>query len=515
MNNKHSPALHPQSRVALLGCPIHGLVKGGQITLANSTTRAYPQPAGSFDMAGATWSVERPGVPAVTLTPEQAAEATASGWQWRNKAMLSGSQRQLYGKALGGWLYIDSAGDRWLVTNTLESQNTDFVSPLSGTVTLTRFGDFGKPAESHTYPVTLAGLGQEPSQPQPLKMYNIVFDLVEISSAGLDVYALSPDGARAAIMINTTSTNLPSIYGQDLHYRYALGWLELSISGLGASASVSLSVLRTRAQTLQAQETITGSLDDSTFAIVWFATGNASVVQTGRYIMGVHWSGAAWSDIAFEFDSTHSTDAPSPSSDGSTATRTVSESSSHVLSLTGPAGLVQLVAEAEGHVVQTATSPGGVRSIVGGHEGTYDGAAIVNTISWSALANELPFEWGFVAGGVGVPKFLPLGSQAGMQTDLLCAIQFFLRIDISADDGNVSDYVDVIRYSAQVFGFRRSKLRGVDGPTTATYSAVLTSTGVAGGKTQIPHMAGSRYYGSLCPHTGQAVWLETQAVCWV
>jgi hypothetical protein len=294
MNNKHHPARYPQSRVSLLGSPLHGLVKGGQITLANNATRAYPQPAGSFDMAGATYSVERPGMPAVSLTPEQAAEATANGWQWRNRAMLSGSQRELYGKPLGGWIYIDSAGDRWLVTNTIESQSTDFVTALSGTVTLTRFGDFGKPTESHTYSVSLTDLGQAPGQPEPLKMYNTFSSLVEISSAGLDVYALSPDGARAAIMINTTSQELPSIYGRDLHYRYALGWLELAITGAGAAAGVSLSVLRTRAQTLFVSATV---VNNTEFKNDGFLVGTLSDVYSWRYIMGCTgrgWGGLSW-----------------------------------------------------------------------------------------------------------------------------------------------------------------------------------------------------------------------------
>ena len=510
MNNKHSPALHPQSRVALLGCPIHGLVKGGQITLANSTTRAYPQPAGSFDMAGATWSVERPGVPAVTLTPEQAAEASTNGWQWRNRAMLSGAQRQLYAQVLGGWLYIDPAGDRWVVTNTIESQSTDFVSPISATVTLTRFGDFGLPAESHTYPVTLASLGQAPSQPDPLQMYDPFYSLVEIASAGLDVYALSPAGDRAAIMINTTADNLPSILGRDLHYRYALGWLELSIAGPGASASVSLGVLRTRAQTLQVSATVTNNTE---FKGDGFLVGTISDVYDWRYIMGMHWSGASWGEFAVSCAHTYFGEGDDlteiPLQGGGTAyTRDTFSEIQFAITLEGPAGSVVLSGAAT--TQETQYEEGAIWSFVGSSAGTVAGVDISATRNESGNTAPPPARQ--------IPSGLSISfnsTSENLQTELLTCIQSQLTIVANDDVAPWNHAIDIIRYSANVYGLRWSYMRGLDGPTDATFSAAVSPSGLHGGQAVIPQDRTQRYYGSWCPHTGQAVWRETQAVCWV
>lgn len=514
MNNKHSPARYPQSRVALVGTPLHGLVKAGSLTLPNSTSVPYPQPDASAgpDLAGAAWSVERPGVPTVPLTPEQQAEATANGWQWRNKAMLSGGKRQVYGKELNGWIYIDSAGDRWLVTTTLDGATTDFVSALSGTVTLARFGDFGKPAESYTYPVSLASVGQDSAQPGPLQWFDADFSVVDITSAGLTLYAISPTGGNAALMINVSADELPSTYGRDLHHRYALGWLELAISGVGAAAGITLSVLRSRATTLQAAAAESETFDVVTATTVNtdFEVGAWSSSATLKYIMGLHWVAGAWSDIAVDVAWSDSGSAPSPGLSSNPAVRTVADQSSFTITIGAPGGSVQIAASGSSSYTDTAGE--GYVTVAGSAESIFDGQEITKTRNTTI---DPPIDYVVPARKGDVPQFNFNTGSANLQSELLQALQFFMQITVAGDVVSINHYIDTIRYSAQLYGFRHSYLRGADGPATATFSPAVSPSGLHGARQSLPHAPLTRYYGAWCPHTEQAVWLETQAVCWV
>lgn len=222
------------------GCPWHGLVRAGVLTLPNGQTKAYPSPPPNERRTGDTFLVQVPGVPEVVRTPEEQAADTAAGRQWWNKAIISSGKFLLYGKSVDGWVYCDPDGARWRVDGlTFE--------PLSGNagswpVKLVRFGEFRGDEESYSHTVALGNLGQ--STPT----------LTNVSQTTLQVRDIAPDGSRAllAIVAQRGIFSGGGLWpdGSAARWMPALGWLELTISGKGAEAVLSLSVLHTRAQTI-------------------------------------------------------------------------------------------------------------------------------------------------------------------------------------------------------------------------------------------------------------------------
>lgn len=234
--------------IVLFGTPWHGPVQDGTLTLPNESTMTYPQPSDQatrnagdeeecdyYDaaVAGTSHLIAIPGLPAVARTTEEAAADAAAGRQWKNRALLSGGRMQLYGHPLTGWIYVDPAGDRWLVTC------PDFwpyphlpvhagESALETTVRLTRFGilplggDLPDP-ETYDYEVSLAA----------------GWVTLPLGTPALHrtVDAITRTGNKAVIGLHVGAGH------PDLH-----GALEVTISGAGDDATVALSVLRTFAE---------------------------------------------------------------------------------------------------------------------------------------------------------------------------------------------------------------------------------------------------------------------------
>lgn len=226
------------------GNPWHGPVLrvGSQfiLTLPNGQTMVYPTSVTSSRRTGDTYLVKVPGVADVVRTPEEAADDIARGRQWWNQAILSSQTFHLYGKALNGWIYCDPAGARWRVTGL----NNVGISSNSGSwsVTLTRFGEFQGEPQAFSYTVSLGDLGQAGPA------------LSNLASLQFQVRDLKPDGSGALVAIVATrgissESGLWPEFSSDRWFP-VVGWLELSISGAGATATLSLSVLHTRAETI-------------------------------------------------------------------------------------------------------------------------------------------------------------------------------------------------------------------------------------------------------------------------
>ena len=218
------------------GCPWHGPVTASWLTLPSGATRYYPQPAPSSftlgqttyysaDTYGSTHRVKVPGVAAVVRSPAEQADDTAAGREWRNEAILAGGKQQLYGQTLDGWIYIDPDGARWRVScpEFSEQASRSLSSPLPATVTLQRFGDLGRAPESYSYPISL-----------PLDAIGAA------GTAALIVDALRPDGSAAILNVHTRGT-----------LRVPFGFLEVTLDGPGAAATVGATVARTAAQVSQ------------------------------------------------------------------------------------------------------------------------------------------------------------------------------------------------------------------------------------------------------------------------
>lgn len=234
------------------GCPWHGLVErlsssSAHINLPNGQTKTWPVYALDGDATCDTVLVRVPGVPPVERTPEEQAADDAAGRQWWNQAILGGSAQRLHGRAINGWVYCDPAGRRWRVSK---------ISGTSGsyTVELQLFGELGRAAEIYSYPVSVADMGQ--STPS----------LNNLETLTLKLRDVCPDGSRALYAVRGTRplTSAPQWPPQtEARWIPALGWLEMSISGPGESATISLEVLVTRAQAVGVFEHDTGTRPDT------------------------------------------------------------------------------------------------------------------------------------------------------------------------------------------------------------------------------------------------------------
>ncbi|HSH29954.1 MAG TPA: hypothetical protein VK971_08630 [Thiohalobacter sp.] len=226
---------HAPAKLIGFGHPFHGLVQSGQLTLPNASTITYRQPSGSNPTAtgeGDTFHVAVPGISPIPRTPAQQSLDTANGWEWWNEAILSGSDRQLYGADGGGrWIYIDGNGYRWGVD--FPEGAYSFDSPFNETVSLYRHGVFAAPEQRHDYSVVMNDWGQD----------------TPVLNIG------SSDRVGKLFLVSTTQTGDQAIFAiakdSDVFIRYApMGFLLLSITGAGGSASINLSVLKTRQETL-------------------------------------------------------------------------------------------------------------------------------------------------------------------------------------------------------------------------------------------------------------------------
>lgn len=241
--DKHSPDKEALGRLGIVGHPWHGLCTNGVLALPNGTTKTYPQPA-----SGDAHVLRVPGVPEVTRTPEEAAADSAAGRTWLNYAILSGSACQLYSKALGAgrWIYADEAGDRWLVTTTLHGATVaGLESAGTITVTLARFGVVGGAPATYTHVVTVPALGQD----SPV-LYNpaVSTETILVKSAiSARLVTFNARGGAAAFRLGVDVPVL--LRNTQMQFR-PCGWLEIQISGAGSAALVTLSVLKTRAQTV-------------------------------------------------------------------------------------------------------------------------------------------------------------------------------------------------------------------------------------------------------------------------
>lgn len=155
---------------APFGCPYHGVVKGGQLTLPNGSIMDYPQQSSSIDEEdnrcleiAPSWA---PG--SYPLTFEEQAAQLAKGVRWDNYAHIIGGNSQLHGTELGQdkWLWAEAPGKVWLVDPS-ELIALDPTTAGGSTVNfhLTRFGYFGTLPDGElaekTVSVTLpADLGQ-------------------------------------------------------------------------------------------------------------------------------------------------------------------------------------------------------------------------------------------------------------------------------------------------------------------------------------------------------------------
>lgn len=572
MIDGNAPTKHPLARYGLWGHPFHGVVSGGVLPLPNGTNKVYPQPGGqTADQYGSARALIVPGVPEVERSPEQQAADTAAGYTWRNVATLSGGRNQLWGQPLNGWIYVDPAGERWLVRFPAGWDNTEhsLSAPLNLTFRLSRFGVMGGEAEDYDYPVSLADWQQSGD---PITWYPVDSDdgAAPLTTAKLCLDGLRSDGSAAAIMICKRRTTLaPAPFGErpnvDSCVRHPLGWLELTISGPGRSATLAVSVLRSRAQTLYHEAvnpTFTatqhayfeggftgGARISATYPLeagfVWsFSPGSnsAELFFVRRLLSMFPRSDGGWDEVALEVDCTCTVFNTASVAGPTTLTGSSAATSNATVSLT-VAGVVQAEVALEYSTTGSASltdEPDGLHG-----EASWSSTLTVDgdDVGAGSLIEEYPPlppypqqpSLGLTSGFLSAvfPNFSTL-SEA--ELDSAC---FYLGFGDPRNHGFLASsphrsvdgsagmayhrVIDTVRLSSQalclrVRGFTRpvETYAGLTPDAHYVFSEVVTPFGTRGAhRTTIPYDPYLVTYGSICPHTGEATLFSGSPVCYV
>lgn len=132
MADVHSIAGNKLRPYSEIGMPYHGLATNGTLPTSNGD-KSIPQPS----FYGPCQVIRHPLAPGPDRNPNQVANDTAKGFDWRNYALLTGPGHGVNGSAeLGStqWLYCDAGGNTWQVgIGTVEAGQAEQV---------THFGEF-------------------------------------------------------------------------------------------------------------------------------------------------------------------------------------------------------------------------------------------------------------------------------------------------------------------------------------------------------------------------------------
>lgn len=527
--DKGSPISDPFGRISIFGNPFHGTVQGGVLSLPNSTTRAYPQPDGTWpDQAGSTHRVKRPGIAAVTRTTEQLAADDAAGRQWRNEAILSGGKQQLYGLDVEGWIYFDPDGVRWLVTfdADLDTDVFDFTEDLNLDINLTRFGEFGPAATPLNYSLTLSEWGQQGYPPlQGFRLEDGSFETVEAAHILLD--AIASDGSRAALCIHRRRLvgEHSSDETADVAVRHPLGWVEIAISGPGASASISLTVLKDRDQTL---EIVTQDVSDDRVpgtypalidpgASISTSTGSYSFEFEALRLAGCWWNDTEedWSFLAMRYKHSGINSATMNSAGVTYSLDWESEVlNSIALEIDGVEQYVLETVRTDAlsqiFRYQTVSDFAYINERTSDRAYTLDLDGVAYNITTDGTEEVFNPSAGPVPREIIGPSFYASTDMTPAVFRLLWRTLLWTAI-VSPEPYSLA--VDLNRHSSQVFSLRMQTLSGtVD---EFRYWPRLSPSGESGDDEERAFSETERLYASWCPATGEVTDLDESPICWV
>ncbi len=494
------------------GCPWHGPVQGGSLALPNGSNMAYPQPPPRTFQSGPTLGTTNRPQDTYGITHRHAAGLPfvssssadiAAGRQWRNEAILSGGRYQVHGKILDGWVYVDPDGARWLARCIAinEQDLRNLAAPLAVTVTLSRFGVLGGAPESYSYPVSLPldGIGK------PV-------------NAHLMLDAFKPNGSQAIIVAHQRGGSTRRID------RHTFGFLELTISGPGATATITAAVVRTWAQIQQMDPPVPPTrlwLDGSSLPWQYYETEplNYNKIvheQIGEFSRSSARVLALWYDAAgaleeltMHIEASFTYDAPRvPAPPDYTTGLDFSGSSSM-------SGTIEL--RVGGAVVDTLPIAASLSldyvapSAVWTFSATIDGVHLTGNGRRDSSWATLPFpDIAYIATGFAVSEGVSSFSFSPEFSSNLYETKFPFALFRAA--------VVPYWYSRQVIGFEISTEAGA--PSTSTrrwrFRAPVTPSGAASGATiDITTPTGPTFYGSHDPYSGAAVWGQSTPVCYV
>lgn len=248
------------------GCPWHGLITDGQLALPNGTSIPMRQPQGVYANEFGITNLIDLSAPAVETTFSD----LQKGKQWLNKSILSAGQ--IHGKDIGGgsWVYQAPDLSLWLVSTSMHGV-TNTGSTVD--VTLSRFGEFGAAAESHSYSVT-------PPSIQHIRDMYYNFDAHYIDNERIYLHATHPSGKAAVFELSCEFRHVNDVAG---YYRYnhargTAAWYEIKLSGNAAECVITIDLIyEDRAYPLIGSGT--GNFPD----FVWSVVGNTAVTDTTNF----------------------------------------------------------------------------------------------------------------------------------------------------------------------------------------------------------------------------------------
>lgn len=538
--DRRLPGKEPLARVGIFGNPYHGPVEGGTLTLPNSSTKTWPQPGSAApDLAGTAHLIKRPGQPDVIRSTEDLAADTAAGREWRSAALLSGSGMQLHGQDVNGWIYVDAAGDRWLVQFTTDPATVfyNFADPLIEiSFKISRFGVFGPSALETIKIVAITGYGQSGPSFKGFLVSQSPFQLEDVTSGSLLVDAITPDGSRVALMLHRRKFYLgpddPPDPTNDALYRHPVGWLQLEISGLGSSPTLTLSVLKGRDETLEIVERtfdesgITNVSVDATDDHPGFSSARSGVLEWKIQYRKLIAARPNDGGDGFVFDSilwvAQGTHIGSYVFTGNVLTfdRANAIAESYMLEADGvevdrvdvsytvayESSLEFLTGEDDPWAVLTETAR--LR------EASFDGNFYSETVSAPPPSNIIVPQSAFTAiddEGASIASPVAFAFQELVPSRLCFVLGW--RNDFRYTMGDLPGAgrlaVDLVRYSGRVFGFR-FELGG-----NFVYLPRHSPGGETGSRITRPYAVDDRLYASWCPYSGQVADAREDPVCWV
>jgi hypothetical protein len=246
------------AEVELHGCPWHGKVQGGLLTLPNAATMDWPQPDGRLINGfgdhfrwhrGFTFKQSMPWAVAPSRTEAQAIEDAAAGRQYLTSAILAGAKGQagdnepnLHSVGIAGWLYAAPNNTVWKM-NTTGPWSWSGSTAASLNLNPRRFGAFNVASEVVSYTKTISAADMQQTTPS----------LSTEQGFGLRVVDITPDGSKAILLVYR-------LYSSGLDVE-PVGFILLTLTGTpGIDFSAAVSVLASRAATLGTSEVTANTL---------------------------------------------------------------------------------------------------------------------------------------------------------------------------------------------------------------------------------------------------------------
>lgn len=210
--------------------PWHGRIQNGSLVLPNGEERQYAGLSTSVTAAFGPGDNHRIVVPGIEpLSAEETAHTPTGGEYWAGRALVTAGI--LYDQQIG-WIYQAKDGSRWAVnfgTRTVSAASSAF------SLTFSRFGEFGIPAETLTRSFSVA-IGQLSTKDR----LKFSVELGGLSNVTMRLHAVSDTGQN--VIIAWSAYNNEGQANIDSMPR-AYAFLHLSLDGSGTDLQVTQDLL--------------------------------------------------------------------------------------------------------------------------------------------------------------------------------------------------------------------------------------------------------------------------------